>query len=286
MVGLAVVLYAAPTVAETVAEQSKRLFEEGLAFKDAGNSASACDRFAKSHALVAAPGAAEQLGECMERDGKFYQAWQLYIAARDAWSRDDKVKGTKLAGDHADRVEHQLVTIIVRVADPTLAGLTITLGDHRVAPIAEINERANPGDVEVTAAAPDRRPFSEHRVGAPGSTVVIEVPVLAKIDSAGPPTRKPSRRRTSRVYLAVGLGVAGVGVGVGGVLEFLDARAKKRAGDDATATHKADIATGLGVAAVALGAAAIYTYVTAPRDAVVVPVASDQLGGLAITGRF
>ena len=276
-----------PAHAETVDQQATRLFDEGAGFRAQGDYDHACPRFAQSFELVPAPGTAFDLAECMEHDQHYLRAWELYRVAAEAWERADKAKLAATARERSDRLLDKLGEIVVDIAQPSLVGLVVTVGERRVDPEREIRQRVEPGVVEVTASAPDRRMYRDHVQVAPGTSVTVAVPRLAAI--AQP--QSSTVRRRSRVVAAIGLGIVGAGGLVSGGLLYFDARDRfQSAGGDATkeasARSEADLATGLGVLGLASAIAAVYVFTTAPRDIVVAPVASASSAGLAVRGRF
>jgi hypothetical protein len=277
-----VLLALSTAAAETVTERAKRLFDEGLALKDRGDPR-ACNKFDESYRLVAASGTGFNLAECMAEAGKYLRAWQLYTAAAREWERNDKDKRVKIARARADELRAKLVKIVVEVEEPTLDRLTLTIGDHRVDPAPVIRELADPGEIEVTASAPGRRPFSKTLRVEPGETATIYVASLAPIAE---PVAASGGRRRGRVILAIGLGAVGTGALVTGGVLFLDARQLETDGDHDAAVRRADLATGFGVAGAALVISALVVYATAPRDVAVAPVATAGGAGLAIAGRF
>lgn len=278
-----VVISVATAHAETMVDRAKRLFEEGLALEDRGEDG-ACDRFAESYKLVAAAGTGFNLAECMERSGQLLRAWRLYRAAAKQWDRDDKDKRADIARDRASALETKLVTIVVKLRDPSLKRLTVTIGDRRVDPEKTIRDVVDPGEIEVTAAAPGHEPFAK-RVGAEaGATVTVPIALEPIVEQ--PPPIVETHRRRSRVALAITLGALGVGAGAAGGFLFLDAGKKVDAGDREGGVRQADRATIAGVAAGALVLSAVIVFYTAPRDVTVAPIVSGDGGGISLGGRF
>jgi hypothetical protein len=247
LIGLVALTSARTSAAETVAERATRLFDEALALKDAGNVEKACERFAQSLELVAEPGTQVNVAECLERDRHYQRAWQLYAAARTAWLRAGKDKRARYAEEHAAALLAKLATLTIEIAEPSLPGLTITVGDRRVTPVGEITERADPGELEVTASAPAHRTFSARRIDA-GASATIEIPPLDR--SSAIPRCRHCRDRCM-------LGAAGSSrrsrsapperALVAGGIEYFQARdAFQHAGGDPqkeSSAPKADIAT-------------------------------------------
>jgi hypothetical protein len=241
--------------AEPMPERAQQLFKEGLALKDA-HDPRACDRFADSYALVAAAGTALNLAQCMEAQGKYVRAVQLYLAAASEWEREpDRKKSLSLARERADALRSKVVEIVVTLDDPTQAGLTVTVGARRVPPAREIREVFDPGEIQVTASAPGSRPFARSMRTASGDTVAVHIASLLPIVD----------RRPGYVWTSFGLSLGAVSaLGVGAIV-FVDARDRQAAGDHAGAVARADLATALGVGGLALAAAAAIVWFKAPR---------------------
>lgn len=291
--------------------EASRLFEEGRELAKQGNHDAACDRFGKSLALDPAPGTKLNLGDCLERQGQFREAWLMFeAAARDFDGLRDA--RSKFARDRANAASAKLATVVIKIADPELAGLAIAIGERPVQPDTEIVERIDPGSITIAVTAPGRERFETTATVKPGRTAVIQVPDLdvagADVGAASVSDR-PTRRKRSRVYLSAGLGLAGVlALAASG---YLGVRANReyearivsgmctqtsgelvcpdRAAADAVedAASMADTATYIGVAGAVVAAGAIVVFITAPRERVIVtPLATSTSVGLAMGGRF
>lgn len=260
-----VVAIAGDAAAQSVPERAKQLFEEGRVLKDARDPR-ACDRFAESYALVAAAGTGLNLAECMEAQGKYVRALQLYSAAASAWEREpDRQKSASLARERAEALRSKVVEIVVTLDDPAQARLTLMIGERRVTPAREIRDVFDPGEIQITAAAPGFRPFAQRVRAASGQSVGVHiaslVPIVEPEPEAGP--RPPAYRGA-----ALGLSVVGAGALVAWGVLFVDARNRQAAGDHDGAISRADLATGFGVAGLALVATAVIVWVKAPRTSV------------------
>jgi hypothetical protein len=257
-----VLAIAGDAAAEPVPERAKRLFEEGRTLKDARDPR-ACDRFAESYALVAAAGTALNLAECMEAQGKYVRAVQLYAAAASEWEREpDRQKSAMLARERADALRSKVVEVVVTLDDPAQAGLTLMIGERRVTPAREIRDVFDPGEIQITAAAPGFRPFARTVRAVSGESVGVHIPTLPPFAEPTPVLgkRRPAYVGGSLAFAAVGL----VTAGAGGVV-FVDARHRQAAGDHDGAVARADIATAFGVAGLALVTTAVILWIKAPR---------------------
>jgi tetratricopeptide (TPR) repeat protein len=280
-----------------------KLFEEGRDLADDGNYEAACKKFKRAFELDQAPGIQLNLADCHEHLGHLTRAWRLFEEVAKQWDEAGDARRAKFARDRAVEVAKRLATVVIGVPDPRLAGLTIRIGDHHVAPAAEIREVLDPGQVEIVARATGKTAFERTRSVSAGETVVIE---LAFADVPAPGTDAGSRRR-ERVRIALGLGATGaaallgsLGVSVYGRSKYDDAvndPAHCDAGEPprcdlvgAKRIHAAQqftsIGTGLAIAGGGLAIASAIVYFTAPRGVSVAPVSTAPLTGVALTARF
>lgn len=312
---LTLVLLTATAVAQPSPEAT-RLFDEGRELAKKEKWAEACERFSKSLALDPAPGTKLNLGDCLEKQGKVRAGWIMFEeAARDF----DRTKDgrAKFAHERAATAAGKLATLVVKVTDPSRAGLAIRIGDRAATPQPEIVERVDPGALTVTVTVPDQPPFKTTITAAAGKTAVVDVPAFGATVEApiaapiAPPVADegtPNGRR-KRVLIALGLGAAGGAVlitsGVFGLLAksqydgaFDDGECAKVDGMNVcspdgkstvdSAGTKADVATGLLIGGVALGVAGVVVYLTAPKQAgiSVAPMTSSSTAGVMLGGRF
>jgi tetratricopeptide (TPR) repeat protein len=306
MRGLVIAIVVAGTAIATA--EPARLPEAGELFQRAhelaklGQVTEACALFARSYELEAALGTAVNLADCLEHAGKAAPAWALFdLVARGSQNVKSRAR---LARARADALLARLATVIVTVHDASAAGLAIRLGDRGLPPAAELRVVIEPGEVELIATAPGRRTFATKVSASAGATVTIDLPALVAADEPA-----ATRRQRSRVYVAAGLGAAGI-AGLGGSLGL--AIASRRAYDRAfgrgcartasgveciahtegaalneTAGRRADLATWLAVGGAVMASAAIVVFFTAPGERVQLsPIASHEGLGVALAGRF
>jgi hypothetical protein len=300
------------------AAQGARLFDEGRALVKEGKYAEACEKFAASFQLDRAAGTQLNLGDCAEREGKLRKAWLLFDDAARAYQKGGREAAAKLARQRAIALEPKLLTVIVKLAEPNLLGLTLRIGDHGAAPAAEIVEHLEPGAVTITANAPGRTAFTATVSGEAGKQVTLEIPVLGQASGAvasgpvvapNPQPEEPAQgpRDRSRVRLAVGIAIGGGAAFVVSGIFGLSARSTYQdaerdhctrssgqlACDDEgldaidSAGTRANIATGVAIGAGALVAAGAILYVTAPREQIQIsPMGSASTVGLTVGTRF
>lgn len=307
---LAVLVALAAVAGAQPSPEATKLFEEGRDLAKQQKWAEACERFGRSLALDPAPGTKLNFADCLEKQGRVRAGWLMFEeAARDFDRLGDG--RAKFAHERADAASAKLATLVIRVSQSALPGLTVRVGDRDATPQPEIVERVDPGELFVSVAAPDKQVFVTGVVAVSGKTFVVDVPELKDaVKDPGPALEKPapSGRRT-RVRIALGLGVGGgLALAVGGLLG-LSAKSQydgafdsgecvaaetgnfcSEAGlseiDDAGA--RADLATGFAIAGVALAAAGVIVYVTAPseRGVTVAPTATSSSAGLVLGGTF
>jgi tetratricopeptide (TPR) repeat protein len=311
-----VIALAAPPAAAQGDAAAAKLFEEGRALAEQGKYEEACERFAKSFELERAAGTMLNLGDCAERQGQPARAWQLYDAAAREYEQAGKAKAATFARGRADALAPRLATVVVRLAEPRAAGLTVRIGGRTVPPVAEIVERLDAGAIAVEVGAPGREPFATTVNAAVGGEAVVEVPALHAMGGgvvvAPPPPERPARtrRQRRRVLLAAGVGGAGaLGLGAAGVLAIAARSAYGDYQDKLVAlgctvacdpasyaeaapyydrsARRADLATGFVIGGTALALAGVILYATAPRERVTIaPAASAHGAGLAASVRF
>lgn len=331
------VLVSAVASADNASDATK-LFDEAVALKNAGKYGEACNKFQQSFdqdkaAGKPAPGTQLNLGECAEREGQLRNAYLLFDDAEKNYARRAKAAetamtkdpssaelkrdferaqaGQKLARQRADALAPRLAKVVVRIAEPAVAGLSIQIGDRTVSPASEVIEYLDTGNVAITASAPNREPFTTSAKAESGKQIVVEVPALKTIGGgpSGPtePSGPITRRQRKRVLIAGAVGGTGVllfgvsvVVGLGAKSDYNEAKnncesmggklvCANEADRDAVnkAFDKADTATILGVAGLALAAGGAVLYFTAPKETInIAPMASPTTAGISLSGRF
>ncbi len=297
-IALALVLLGATAVANAQPKpEGTRLFEEGRELAKAGKFAEACEAFQKSFAIDRAPGTSLNYGDCLEHLGQLRKAWQMYDDAAREFDKVGDARG-EFARERATAVAPKLGTLTVKVAEPKLAGLVVTIANESIPPQAQMVERYEPGSIDVTATAPGRTPFSITARTAAGANVIVEVPVLAiGTDSTvvvvpdgshpPPPPDEVFRRDRGRVKLSIGLGVGSGVLLVTSSILALSARASYNDAIDSmkctrpggkltcnqdgadqvnSAGTRANVATVFAIGGGVLAATAVVLFVTAPRE--------------------
>ena len=297
--------------------EAKRLFDEGRALLEQGQAAEACARFARSHELEHAPGTMLNLGECAERAGELGRAWALYDEAAREYERTSRPSSARFARSRADALVPKLAVVIVRLAEPGVAGLAVRIAGGAAAPAAQIIARREPGPISIEASAPGREPYTTTVTGAAGQAVEVRVPALRAAAPAGPVEASPPSRRGWQIafWSSAVASLAGGGLWYYGWSEVRAAERLVCTGRYADACDPTAVpdevriqgnqqgqrgqrlsAVGIGVVVVGAGAAALTFYKgylargrqgegARPRGRVA-PVVTPSGLGLAIAGEF
>ncbi len=191
------------------------LFDEGVQLMEAGKTAEACEKLAKSQELSPNGGTLLALGECYEKLGRVASAWVAFreagARAASAGKHDAEVK----ALDRAQKLEKRLPKITITAPE----GVEVRRNNVLLA-AAEIGltTPVDPGTHEVRASAPGKKPFVKVVDVAEGIHIGIEIPPLEDNATASPnpetPVEPPSDGSTQRI---LGLGLAGAGIVAAGV---------------------------------------------------------------------
>lgn len=298
----------APAGAQTPSSEAANLFEQGRALAKAGKHEQACAKFEKSLALDPAIGTQLNYADCHEKLGRYADAWRIFDSAADAERMTNPVRA-KFARERADALLPKVGIVVIEVETPASPQLAIAIGGRSVKAAAVIREIVDPGSVEITANASSGEPFEATETVAAGKTVTISIPAFP--DAGGRSTAASDEpgtvRRRSRVYLAYGVGGAGVVSLATGIIVGLAAKGNYDAQFDNgncqdvepspvcsaqglaaqnSARNLATFGTVLGVGGLALIAGGTILFLTAPRDLVITPTVTAQSAGLAVVGNF
>lgn len=280
--------------------QAKSLMAEG-------KTAEACAAFEKSQAADPQLGTEYNLARCYETLGRLASAWTEY---RELAQRDTNAGRRADSQKRADALQPRLIKLLVSVRAP-VPNLKVARNGNDVSASVGIESPVDPGEYEISAAAPGYKPWSvKVSASQEGGTVQVTVPELEKlpVDDKGPPptdrkmeplppgpglaaTTKPAK--SSRKL--IGLSVGGVGLAATGVGLFFGSKAMSKwndvkklcpdstCPDDATkamgdklkdeATSAGNVSTVLVGVGVAAIAAGVVLYVTAPK-----PGAAEHAG--------
>lgn len=234
ILGCALVVCAARADAQSRdAAAADALFREARALMKSGDHKAACPKLLESHKLDPAAGTAINLGDCWERVGRLADALQAYRDALELMKPGD----TRVAPVKAQIavVEKRVPTLSVRLAPGAPEGArvkrdTLDLGEGSLGVALPVN----PGPHWIVIVAPGRADRRQKVVISEGEHRELEVRVAPR--SAEGPTEEPAREgtavaeparnptagdadgggssRTTWAYVAVGVGVAGIGAGL------------------------------------------------------------------------
>jgi hypothetical protein len=287
-----------------------QLFLRGRELLKLGQRAEACELFDRSYQLDPAPGTGVNLAVCLEDQGQLRQAWELFD--RVARATPNVQSRVQLARQRADALRLRLATVVVKLGAVRSSGLAVRVGDRELDAVPgqpEVRAIVEPGTLEVVATQPGQPEIRIAVAAVAGADVVADV---AQAIAARAPVRQPVRRSGPGIYVAGGIGAAGV-AGLGVSLGF--ALAARRANHDAfdhgcehssrgvvctgppgginqggrlvhLAGARADLATGFAIGGAVLVGAAATVFVVSRDHLQVAPLATAHAVGVGLAGRF
>lgn len=215
----------AQAVAPETALAAQALYDQATAEMDEKRYASACPKLEEVTRLVPEGlGAKLTLGECYEALGKLASAWSQYALIEAIAPKVGQMERAQKAADRAATLKPRLATLTIDVPGEARAipGLGITCDG---VPVGE-GQWGTPlpvdaGAHEVLVTAPGRKPWrGQVEIVADGASVSLAVKPLELAPAArakpvsvrpGAALERPWQRPVGLV--AMGVGVAGVGVG-------------------------------------------------------------------------
>ena len=184
----------APVAAQPAETPGGKLFEEGRELAKQNKFAEACDKFEKSYALDAGVGTELNLADCQEHLGHFAAAWRMFDEAAQRLAPEPVRQ--KFARDRADVLATKLGTVTVKLADPNVAGISVTIGGRGVKPQAEITERVDPGTIAVKITIAGKPPVEKSQSVAAGGTIIFDMGG----EVSAPPHEEPAQSRGRCLY--------------------------------------------------------------------------------------
>lgn len=281
------------------------LFDEARKLMTAGKYAEACPKLDESQRLDPGVGTLFNLSDCHEHVGRTASAWTGFreVAASSAASKQPERE--KAARARAAALEPKLTRM--RLVVQAAPGLEVTRNGVVVgAPSYSVGIPVDPGKYTVRATAPGKEPW-QTSVTVEGEGAVVNVEVPALVDSSSPaappavPSVPPSTPGSSAVAppppvttpppdtasprgwqtplgaVALGLGVAGLGVGtaLGFVAKSTAEDAECNENDECTqagldtrsdARGQGNVGTGVFIAGAALAVGGVILLITAPSS--------------------
>jgi len=291
-------------------DQADAEFSEGKKLMDAGDTATACAKFAHSQQLDPKLGRLLNLAFCHEQEGKTASAWAEFNGAAALAEQKGQAERVDFAREHAAAVAKKLafvhLDIPANAANVDVDGATLS-HDRWPMPLA-----FDPGEHHVAASAPGKK--TRGLVVVVGTTPGIQEFRIAPLEDeapvAAPPpppiqaVAPPEHAGPNRVPAVIMTGVAAGGFAVGAVLG-LEAMSKKISADTdcpakvcnpqgsklisqaETAATVSTIGFGVGLASAAV---ATWLFVRRPGEekgtARLVPVVGPGVSGLAMQGSW
>jgi len=219
------------TADRTLAEA---LFREGRKLIGEGKVSEACRKFEASYQIDRTGGTVLNLALCHESEGRTASAWtefQEALALATAAKRRDR---EKIAAEHLAAVEKRLSHVIIDAsAASDIPGLAVTLDGSTVRKEGwGIPIPVDPGKRIAGATAPGRLPWEQEITIEEAKSTTVTVPLLKEKPKSPPPSSSssppppppsspppppspPSRPAWMQPvgFVAIGLGVVGVGLG-------------------------------------------------------------------------
>jgi hypothetical protein len=224
---------------------AEMLYQEGRRAAQARDWATACQKFQESNAREAAPGTLLNLADCEENRGKLIDAAAHFEAAANTFRADDE--RASYAKKRADAIDKRIAKLVVRLAPGTPAGATVERDGNKLDPGAiGVGARLNPGEHTFVVRAAGRADAksvvrlaegeSRDVVLTAGDPITANAPPIAAsialadphVDTSSPPNadHETSGSNSLRTlgYVGIGVGIAGVALGLVGGLETLSAK--------------------------------------------------------------
>jgi hypothetical protein len=170
------------------------LFTEGKRLLDEGEIDRACEMLAESQRLDPGGGTLLALALCHEKQGRLALAYSEYGAAFDLARETGNANREAVASSRRAALEPQLARLTIRVGATVaaLTGLEVRAGSDVIAPSNfGVALPIDPGERQVVARAPGKRPFVTTARAAAGDSVVVDIATME--DETPPPAvRAPS----------------------------------------------------------------------------------------------
>jgi hypothetical protein len=215
------------------AAAAESLFQEARKLMEAKRYSEACPKLVASQKIAPAVGTLLNLADCYERNGQLASAWARFheaIALAQHLGRADR---EKTARERADKLEPRLIKLTIvsqdkdadvkldgNVLDAAALGTPVPVdpGKHTIDASAkgkktfsttvDVSDRSRSPSVEIPALDPDPEAIkASNKEGSSGSSGSSGESHAGEEQSSGP----GAQRIVS--YVAMGLGVVGVGIG-------------------------------------------------------------------------
>jgi hypothetical protein len=228
---LALTVTAAPAVAQTRdPAAAESLFRGAKAAEERGDFKAACGLFAESERLDPAAGTLLNQADCEEHLGALATAWGHFLQAKDQLSPgDDRIA---YATQRIAALDKRLPHLSIHLPPNAPPGTVVMRGQVEVHTAAlGVPVAVDPGPLALTATVPGHAPVATSVTLAEGEmkdvTLKLDAPTATLPGAEGPstsPTGDGAGTRRTLAWVAGGVGVAGLGVGVvTGILALGDA---------------------------------------------------------------
>jgi len=310
---LSATILSAPVAKGDDRATAQELFTQGRTLMSAGSFAEACAKFEGAAELSPTAGVRLNLAECYAKLGRTATAWARYEEAVTMALRSGDAAAAAIARARQAELRPVLAFLDVSVSEAA-AGTEIVRDGEKVPRAAwGVAVPVDPGEHEIAATAPGRKPWSIKVTVAPaGAPVTVAVPLLAEAADPAVATGTaqdtgvfagPGRTQRTIAVVAAGLGIVGIGVGSAFGVEMLNKQGDyKQQENQATgkclniqcqtlsqdAASAGNAATAALIGGAALASAAVFLWLTAPRTStlLVVPVAFSRGVGLSLQEPF
>jgi uncharacterized protein YfiM (DUF2279 family) len=306
--------WAGAQVADPVVAEA--LFRDGRALFEAGRISEACRKFAESQRIDPKLGTLLNLARCHKDEAKFASAWEEYSEAVRVAKRTSQKDREELAQAEITQLETVLTRVVINMPAP-VTGQEVTLDGLSVrAETFGTPLPINPGEHKVEVKAPGHEPLTLPLVAEKTrANLTLEIPALKQTPkdkpaggpSEGKPATPPGEVSTSFLtkrtgaYIALGVGVVGVGAGVVFGLRTLSKRDEaagrcpnnlcdptgKELGDQAKSSATlSTVGVAVGVAGLATGITLFVLSRPSAGAVAVMPMVTPQSASLSTQVRF
>ena len=227
---LALALCAGPALAQKTAANARAaqlLFDEAKRAADAGDYATACPKFVRSHQLDPAGGTILHAADCHEHEGKLATAWAEYNEALSFAVKAKRADRETIARARIEALAPKLAMLHLQLppAARTRAGYTVWLDGTRLGDaktVADVPVPVDAGTHVLEARAPSYLTATRNVAIADGQEQTVTFLPLrpdpsAPKDLPPPVLGAPARGRTQRIAGLALTGVGAAGLVVGGI---------------------------------------------------------------------
>jgi hypothetical protein len=226
VISLPAVAGAEPSAADK--SLATQLFKEGRNLVDQGKVSDGCRKLEESQRLDPGGGTLLNVALCHEKEGRSATAWAEFTEALGMAKKDDRRERIELAQSHITALEPTLSHLVIQVPPAS------DLPDLEIKRDGGVIRRAawgsampvDPGDHMIEASAPGKTTWKQSvMVGAKGDNKTLSIPTLenapvapaaaptAPVEAAPAPLQAHTASRSPAGWVAIGFGVAGLGVG-------------------------------------------------------------------------